>query len=108
MIVSLVILSALLCFFSDENLQSLKKAETWLLDGTLSISPLEFYQLYTIHGILFWRSFPLIYILMKTKSIESYVKAFQILNKKNDLNHVGLVLDFEFGAINSTKMGFQF
>jgi hypothetical protein len=77
-----------------------------LLDGTFSISPLNFYQLYTIHGILFGRSFPLINILMKTKSKESYVKVFQILKKNNDLNPVSLVLAFEIGAINAAKIVF--
>jgi hypothetical protein len=43
---------------------------------------------------------------MKTKSKESYIKAFQILNKNNDLNPVSLVLDFEIGAINAAKIGF--
>jgi hypothetical protein len=93
-------------FFSDENFKSLKKAETWLFDGNFSITPLNFYQLYTIHGILFGRSFPLIYITMKTKSKESYIKTFQILNKNNDLNPVSLVLDFEIGAINAAKIVF--
>ena len=59
-----------LCYFSA-------KSTVWYGDGTFSIAPDHFYQLYTIHGIVLGQLLPLLYCLMTKKSKSTYELLFE-------------------------------
>ena len=44
--------SRIIVFFTDSCLKYLCSIKIWYGDGTFSIAPQHFYQLYTIHGIV--------------------------------------------------------
>lgn len=48
-------------------------------DGTFSISPVQFYQLYTLHGLVFGKVFPLVYIFLNRKTQSLYTKVLQYI-----------------------------
>ena len=55
-------------------------SKIWCGDGTFSIAPQHFYQLYTIHGIVMGQLVPLMYCLLskKTKAnLAMYRKLFE-------------------------------
>ncbi|KAG0441253.1 hypothetical protein DMUE_1191 [Dictyocoela muelleri] len=50
--------------------------DIFLIDGTFEISPFGFTQLVSKHIMVVEKSYPLIYILLKSKNEEAYKKAF--------------------------------
>ena len=58
----------MLIFGTQENLESLKTNNAlWLCDGTFKVSPIQFYQLYTIHIQIGGFYPPCIYALLSNK-----------------------------------------
>lgn len=47
-------------------------ADIWFIDGTFRSTPSDFYQLRTIHMLIFCKSFPEFYTLLKNKKESSY------------------------------------
>jgi hypothetical protein len=80
----------------------------WLGDGTFKVSPPQFYQLYTLHVIVFGKIIPVIYGLLKGKS-ETVYSAFFV--KIYEITGGGtakyFVCDFEIAVINTIKQHFQ-
>jgi hypothetical protein len=90
-------------FYSNDSRSNLQNAKTWLVDGTYKVCPSPFYQLYTIHGFLFGRCYPLVYVLCKSKTKKSYLRIFsQLYFKNNDLPN-NIIFDFEVAAIEAAK-----
>ena len=61
----------MLFFGTQENLESLKiNNALWLFDGTFKISPIQFYQLYTIHIQIggFYPLFIMLYLATKERT----------------------------------------
>ncbi|KAI5154391.1 hypothetical protein ENBRE01_3368 [Enteropsectra breve] len=48
-------------FLSNYSKEKLLCCKTWLVDGTFKSAPSEFYQLVTIHGAIFGKTYPLVY-----------------------------------------------
>lgn len=90
----------ILLFTTELNLRILKKCKIWQCDGTFDTVPLIFKQLYCIHGRKDDKLFPLVYVLCKRKSKETYEF---ILNKlrelKRNLNPTSIIVDFELAFI---------
>ena len=75
----------MLIFGTHENLESLKTNNAlWLCDGTFKVSPLQFYQLYTIHIQIGGFYPPCIYALLSNKRENSYRKLLVGLNQLTD------------------------
>ena len=62
---------------TEAGFRLLAKSTVWYGDGTLSIAPVHFYQLYTIHGIVLGQLLPLVYCLMTKKSKSTYELLFE-------------------------------
>ncbi|XP_015118115.1 uncharacterized protein LOC107041851 [Diachasma alloeum] len=73
----------ILIFFTEYNLNTLASCDTWLPDGTFQVSPLNFQQLYTIHGLKDGKVLPLVYMMCKKKSKKTYIT---VLRKLKELN----------------------
>ena len=96
-----------LMFGTAQNLLELGLAEHWFLDGTFSIAPTLFEQLYTIHAIKKNKNIPLVYILLTRKHQPLYTRVFERLFELNDqLNPDSIMLDFELAAINAISSVF--
>ncbi|KAK3923875.1 FLYWCH-type zinc finger-containing protein 1 [Frankliniella fusca] len=61
-----------LVFSSKENLQKLGRSRTWFSDGTFTVSPSLFTQLFTIHGLYGDVALPFVYALLPDKTEVSY------------------------------------
>lgn len=117
-----------LIFATDENNTFLSKCEEWFMDGTFSITPLLFKQVYIIHGkkllkkcenvFYKWNFFefkgringfniPLVYVVTTNKRQETYELVLNVLLGINpNLNPTDITLDFEAAAINAVKKCF--
>jgi hypothetical protein len=56
-----------------------------IADASFRSFPKEFHQMFTVHGEICKKFFPLIYIFMKDKSVKTYENAFKFLYSKNVL-----------------------
>jgi hypothetical protein len=94
-------------FGTLKNLTELSYAEHWFLDGTFSITPSLFEQLYTIHAIKHNKNIPLVYVLLTRKTENLYTRVFNSLFDLNEnLNPDSVMLDFELAAINAISSVF--
>lgn len=74
----------ILIFTTDESLEGLAKADTWLLDGNFSISPPSFSQMYVIRVKVSGTFVTSVYCLLEDK-MEKYVEYMFYTMKKNNL-----------------------
>ena len=59
-----------LLFSTKTNLNRLSQSEVWYGDGTFSVTPKPFYQLYTIYGVVMGQVMSLAYALLPKKNYE--------------------------------------
>ena len=97
----------LLMFASDWSLIFLSECEQWYLDGTFTIRPLIFEQVYILCGFSNGFMIPRVYCLTTKKDEQVYTKIFEhviSLAQKLDLNLQPrqLTIDFEIATMNSS------
>ena len=93
---------------TTQNLGQLEYSKTWAIDGTFSVCPLMFHQLYSIHGIVKDTTVPLVYCLMKNKSREKYEEVFSALKNWNAmLSPHEIIIDFKIAATEALKSNSQ-
>ena len=68
-------------------------------DGTFSVSPDVFYQVYTIHGVIEDTLIPLDYALLPNKTQTTYSKLFSCVDQIAEKLH----MDFELAVRNAAK-----
>ena len=109
---SMVETKKIMIFSTKSNIRKLAASLYWLWDGTFSVVPHLFYQLWTIHGYVglnFNRKcVPLLYVLMSGKSKELYSRVFEelmaiIQEEDNDLMTKYVICDFETAPISAAK-----
>jgi hypothetical protein len=66
-----------------------------MIDGTFKSVPHDFFQLLTISGFVFGKSYSLIYVLMSDKSQVSYEKVFLKIREMTGLNMHVVLIDYE-------------
>jgi hypothetical protein len=84
----------------------ISKSDIFMMDGTFRICPVNFFQFFVIHGEIFGKGYPLVFILMKLKTQKAYVKLFEELCKLKFLNLKYIISDFELAALNAAKLIF--
>ncbi|CAF1560987.1 unnamed protein product, partial [Rotaria sordida] len=55
---------SMVIFTCDKNLLVLNQCKHWFMDGTFSICPKNYYQLFTVHGMYSSQIIPLVYVLL--------------------------------------------
>ena len=86
-------------FGTMENLADLSNSDVLIADGTFKVTPNEFYQLYIVHGRIFLKILPLVYILTENKLQTSYEMFLKILKDQPDFKFPkNIVIDFELAA----------
>ncbi|KAG0441436.1 hypothetical protein DMUE_1054 [Dictyocoela muelleri] len=77
------------------------KAKVLIVDGTFRSVPNQFSQLITIKSIIYGRSFPIAFILCRSKQETTYLRLFQLLNEYTTCKPDYIKTDFEKGLANS-------
>ena len=88
-------------------LSLLRNCDNWFCDGTFSVVPDLFTQLYTIHAEMDGVIFPCIYALLPNKTEAIYDKLFKkLLEIEPLLNPLTIMVDFGKAAINALEENF--
>ena len=94
--------SRFLILGEQELLLKLEQANLWLGDGTFSVCPELFYQLYTIHCKIGINYPPCVYILLQDKRQNTYIRALQaLMNLIPQSSPDNILVDFETAPINA-------
>ncbi|XP_067619862.1 uncharacterized protein [Eurosta solidaginis] len=97
----------LIIFSTQENFKFLASCSSIHMDGTFSVVPPLFSQLYTLHGGLNGLIVPLVYVLACNKKQETYnIIMKTLLEQGNSIKPKYVIMDFEKAAINSVKNSF--
>ena len=97
----------LVAFIFSRNalIEKFQMASEIYADGTFSVCPRLFAQIYTIHANVSGLIVPVFYVLMSNRTEESYKKVLTqnltICSNRNQISKI--VTDFERGAINAMK-----
>ena len=73
-----------LVFGRERNIDELKNSKTWFVDGTFSITPAPFYQVFLILAEKFEAVHPFFYVLLPGKSQLIYIRAFVLIKSLHD------------------------
>lgn len=100
-----------LIFYAKDDFVKLCNSGIALADGTFKTAPRHFYQMFTIHGVVDGKVYPLVYALTARKTEATYTLIFDKL--KEHATQLNLqfspphfVCDFELGIINSVTKCF--
>lgn len=90
-------------FATSRNLDLLRENDEWLVDGTFSVCPLIFRQLYTVHCKLpEGKSVPCVYALLPSKEKPTYIKLLHLIADTLDGASPRMVhMDFESSMIEA-------
>lgn len=91
-------------FYSDFSIPYITNLKIFGVDGTFKTCPREYFQLFTIHGLILGKFYPLVFCLLTNKTEISYVNLFNYLKKKLNIYPKNIISDFEnsiFIAANS-------
>jgi hypothetical protein len=91
---------------SDFDKKQLIKSKIWLIDGTFYTAPRQFSQVIVIHGFLFGKTFPLVYVLAGSKKEILYKKIFSFLKSIIIKEPKRIIIDFEMGLLNALSFCF--
>jgi len=99
--------SRILIFTTQQNLDFMSECDNWFCDGTFSVAPPIFAQLYTIHGVCYSNVIPSVYVLLPDKKEKTYRHMFEILKSlKSNLNPKSIMIDYERAALNAIETEF--
>ncbi|CAI6344403.1 unnamed protein product [Macrosiphum euphorbiae] len=100
-------INRILIFGRQTGLNILESSKTWFVDGTFSVSPSLFSQVYIILAEDVGGIHPIIYALLPNKKGETYRKLFTMLIDLNPrLLPDSISIDFEIAAISAIKEAF--
>ena len=89
-----------LIFSTEQNLDLVEHTPQWHADGTFKCCPALFHQLYTVHGVLNGHTIPLVYMILKRKTRELYLRALNELKEINPcLQPCQITIDFEIPCL---------
>ncbi|CAF1092581.1 unnamed protein product [Brachionus calyciflorus] len=81
-------------FTTDQNLKLLSTYRDWYCDGTFSICPSPFKQVYTIHIIIRGTTLPMVYAFLPNKKQVTYKKLFKLLAELITMKPLSVNCDF--------------
>jgi hypothetical protein len=97
-----------LLFGTRQNLEILAASDHWYMDGTFSVVPPLYSQMYTIHVMHSGHHIPCIYGLLESKTMKAYESIFDIiLCEINRRQPSTISIDFEIAAINAIRKKFD-
>lgn len=97
----------IIVFATYGNIFLLSEFRNWCLDGTFSVAPKYFCQVFTIHSLIDGKAIPLIYALLPNKQQSSYERLFgKLLEIDSTLKPTSVICDFENAVFNTINNQF--
>ncbi|KAL8619295.1 hypothetical protein ACOMHN_056939 [Nucella lapillus] len=101
----------MLVFSTDKNLEILSANRDFYMDGTFSVSPHLFSQLYTLHVMFLGQMIPVVFALLANKAQNTYTRLFDILShlchtRNLPLDPRAIHADFEMAALEACRISF--
>ncbi|KAB0803069.1 hypothetical protein PPYR_00039 [Photinus pyralis] len=97
----------ILIFGRQTWLPYLETSSVWYADGTFSIAPPLFSQVYTLMGVINNGVHPICYALLPNKMRGTYQRMFELLKELlPNLNPLAINCDFEHAAFTAMKTSF--
>ena len=94
----------ILIFGTRDCLDYLENSRHWFMDGTFSVSPPQFAQLYTVHGLQNGRNAAGAYTLLPNNRLDSYAEMLnEIKNMTNGVNPESKMIDSENSMISACE-----
>ena len=91
-------------FGTEDNLRLLQEFKHWFVDGTFKISPGLYFQVWTIHALVDGKALPLLYILLRDKSQQSYTRVLRrLVELEPNLCPDSIMADFEKACLNALE-----
>ena len=95
----------LIIFCSEQSLRKLASVDTWYGDGTFSIAPRHFFQLYTLHTEVLKKVLPMAFCFLTRKTQSVYYNLFMYIRytchqRNYDLQVSKFRCDFEKAAMS--------
>ncbi|XP_063860926.1 uncharacterized protein LOC135101224 [Scylla paramamosain] len=84
----------IISFTTPNHLELLARCDEWCMDGTFSVAPRLFTQLYVIQGRVNSVYLPLVYVLLQRKTQSSYEQVFRVL-AESGCDPISVIIDFE-------------
>jgi hypothetical protein len=85
----------------------LGKIETFVIDGTFKSLPSGFYQVVFLHGYIFGKTYPFMYILLSNKTKNYYFRAIKKCKELGTLNIKFIVTNLKRALINALRKSFH-
>lgn len=95
--------SRFVIFLSPFAINCLKKVKTLIIDGTFYSSPSSFYQILIIHGQVFRKVVPLVYVFCSGKEQKDYEDIFLKVKNLTCCEPTMIVVDMEIAQFNAIK-----
>lgn len=98
----------MLMFATDQAVELLSTSDDWFCDGTFSVCPEIFFQLYSIHARSNERTIPCVFALLPNKRGVTYERLFNQLSVhlRPGYAPMTILFDFEMAAINAARQVF--
>ena len=97
----------LLIFYNEESVSKLYSEDVWCVDGTFSVVPKPFKQLYIISFIKNGVVFPVIFGILKNIIENTYYRFFEVIKSLNGTGFPKFIkTDFEKASINALIKNF--
>jgi hypothetical protein len=104
----------IVAFASTFGLSLLRRAETWSSDGTFSVCPEPFFQLYSVHAHVGKHSYPAAFFFLPGKKRQHYHEALRALKAHVEAVDVSsplplrrFLIDFESAVISEIRHDFN-
>ena len=82
----------------------LESSDHWFADGTFSVSPSIFFQVYTVHPVFHGRVLPSVLFGNKAKTQATYDRLFgELTMHLNGYVPTDILFDYEKAAMNSAE-----
>ena len=92
----------LLIYGTDASLTFLAESQDWFIDGTFSVTPPQFAQLYTVHGLKNCHYIIGCYALLANKRAQTYIEFLEHVRElTNHAEPTSVMIDFERACINA-------
>ncbi|CAF0941951.1 unnamed protein product [Brachionus calyciflorus] len=87
-------------FSTAENMKLLQENNCFA-DGTFSIAPKLFCQIYTVHALIRGRCVPLVYCILPRKNESLYIRVLEVIENNLKISPKSITSDFEKAFLNT-------
>ena len=95
----------MLIYGTEASISFLANSDDWFMDGTFTVAPPQFAQLYTVHGLRNGHHVIGLYALLSNKQTETYTEFLQQVERLTGAaSPATIMIDFERACINAVNL----